>query len=473
MSMTMARDNERTDAGPPGGRWPGPSARAGWVMFDWACQPFFTLVTTFIFAPFFAAAVASSPVRGQELWGYATGFAGLVIALCSPALGSIADASGPRKPWIAAFGGLLVLGCGMMWWAVPGAPAAVAIALAGFVIATVGAEFASVFNNAMMPSLAPASRLGRLSGLGWAMGYLGGLVSLALTLVFLAAPPETGRTIAGLVPAFGLDPATHEGDRIAGPFAALWFAVFVLPLFLLTPDMPSSGRSLAQAAREGTGNLARTVRGLSGQRDLFRFLLANMIYADGLVALFAFGGIYAAGTFGWRTTEIGIFGILLTITGTIGALAGGRLDDLFGPRAVVSGSLVLLIVAVLGILGTTRDAVLFIVQVAPAVPGDGLFASTSERAYLALGLLIGVVAGPLQAASRTLLVRLAPPRDIGQCFGLFALSGKVTSFLGPTLVAVLTGITGSQRAGVAVLLAFFVTGLVLIRSLSAGSGGAR
>jgi UMF1 family MFS transporter len=242
---------------------------------------------------------------------------------------------------------------------------------------------------------------------------------------------------------------------------------------MLTPDMPSRGRSLAQAAREGTESLVRTVRGLSGQRDLFRFLLANMIYADGLVALFAFGGIYAAGTFGWHTTEIGIFGILLTITGTVGALAGGRLDDLFGPRAVVSGSLVLLIVAVLGILGTTRDAVLFAVPVAPPVAGDGLFAATSERAYLALGLLIGIVAGPLQAASRTLLVRLAPPGDIGQCFGLFALSGKVTSFLGPTLVAVLTGLTGSQRAGVAVLLAFFAAGLVLIRSLSAGSGDTR
>ena len=453
--------------------WPGPAARAGWVMFDWACQPFFTLVTTFIFAPFFAAALAADPVEGQELWGYATGAAGLVIALCSPALGAVADASGPRKPWIAAFGALLVVGSAMLWWAVPGAPGAVAIALTGFVVATIGVEFASVFNNAMMPGLAPASRLGRLSGLGWAMGYLGGLVSLALTLAFLAAPPQTGLTLAGIPPAFGLDPATHGGDRVTGPFAALWFAVFVLPMFLLTPDMPRTGRPLAAAAREGMAGLARTVRGLRGQRDLFRFLLANMIYADGLVALFAFGGIYAAGTFGWTTTEIGVFGILLTVTGTLGALAGGRLDDRFGPRAVVSASLVVLILAVIGILGTTRDGVLFVIAAAPPVPGDGLFATTPERVYLGLGLLIGLVAGPLQAASRTLLVRLAPPRDIGQCFGLFALSGKVTSFLGPTLVALVTGLMGSQRAGVAVLLAFFAAGLVLIRSLSAGSGGAR
>ncbi len=461
------------DASSRGGRWPGRPARLGWVMFDWACQPFFTLVTTFIFAPFFAAALAPSPVEGQELWGYATGFAGLVIALCSPALGAVADASGPRKPWIAGFGALLVTGCAMLWWAAPGMPGAVAIALAGFMIATVGAEFASVFNNAMMPSLAPASRLGRLSGLGWAMGYLGGLVSLGLTLAFLAAPPDTGRTLIGLVPAFGLDPATHEGDRATGPFAAAWFLLFVLPLFLLTPDMPSRGRSLAEAAREGVAGLLRTVRGLRGRRDLARFLLANMIYADGLVALFAFGGIYAAGAFGWSTTEIGIFGIMLTVTGTIGALVGGRLDDLFGPRAVVSASLVLLIVAVVGILGTTRDGILFVVAVAPPTPGDGLFVAASERMYLALGLLIGLVAGPLQAASRTLLVRLAPPDDIGQCFGLFALSGKVTSFLGPTLVAVITGLAESQRAGVAVLLVFFATGLVLIRSLSAGSAGAR
>ncbi len=441
--------------------WPPARARVAWMFFDWAAQPFFTLVTTFVFAPFFAAALAPDAVTGQELWGYATGAAGLVIALTSPVLGSISDAAGPRKPWIAAFGAMLALGCAALWFAVPGAPHAVAIALTAFVVATIGAEFATVFNNAMMPRLAPPEALGRLSGRGWAMGYAGGLLSLVVVLGFMAASPDTGKTVLGFDPLFGLDPAAREGDRASGPFSALWFIVFVLPMFLLVPDVPKPERPLGEAARQGLRELAATIRGLSGMRDLARFLLSNMIVADGLAALFAFAGIYGAGVFGWGAVEIGIFGILLTITGTIGAIAGGRLDDAFGPRFVIIGSLAVLIAAALGIVGTDRSTALFVWP--SAAPGaGGLYATLSERVYVGLGLLIGIVAGPMQAAARTLLVRLAPPERVGQCFGLFALSGKATSFVGPTLVALATGLFDSQRAGLAVLILFFAAGIVLM-----------
>ncbi|MCX7329221.1 MAG: MFS transporter [Hyphomicrobiales bacterium] len=418
-------------------------------MFDWAAQPFFTLITTFIFAPFFASALASDPAQGQALWGYATGAAGLAIALLSPLLGGVADMTGPRKPWIASFGALLVLGAGLLWFAVPGHPSAVPIALAGFVLAAIGAEFATVFNNAMMTQLVPPHRIGRLSGAGWAMGYLGGLVSLVLVLGFLAANPETGRTLLGLSPAFGLDPALREGDRISGPLTALWFVVFVAPLFLFTPDLPKTGVSLRQAAGRGLGQLRETLREVRRWPSMARFLIANMVYQDGLVALFAFGAIYAAGVFGWSTIEVGIFGILLTVTGTFGALAGGRLDDRFGGRPVVLGSIAVLIVTCLGIL------------------------SLGEQVYLGLGMLIGLVAGPLQAASRSLLARLSPPEKGGQFFGLFALSGKVTSFMGPTLVALATDITNRQEAGLAVLILFFVSGAALLWGVKAPSAAGR
>jgi UMF1 family MFS transporter len=458
---------------PDARRWPPASARVAWLLFDCATQPFFTLVTTFVFAPYFASVLARDPVQGQALWGYATGAAGLLIAVGSPALGAIADAAGPRKPWIALFGALLMAGSALLWFAAPGAPHAVAIALAGFVIGTIGAEFATVFNNAMMPTLAPPERLGRLSGTGWAAGYAGGLVALALTLALLSASPETGRTLAGIAPILGLDPAMAEGDRIVGPLTALWFAVFVLPMFLLTPDRPPGGLPLGAAAREGLAGLAGLLRGLRDQPDLARFLLANMVYSDGLVALFALGGIYAAGTFGWGTIQIGIFGILLIVSGTIGALLGGRLDDRFGPRAVIMGGVAGLLLAALGILGTTRDTVLFVIAVAPPPPGGGLYSGTAEKAYVALGLVIGFVAGPVQAASRTLLIRLSPPADIGRSFGLFALSGKVTSFVGPTLAALATSLAGSQRAGVAVVALFFAAGLALLARVNAGSGASR
>lgn len=452
----------------------GRAALIGWILFDWAAQPYFTLITTFVYAPFFASAIAADPASGQALWGFATSAAGLTIALASPVLGTVADAGGPRKPWIAGFGALLVIGTALLWFGVPGDPASVPIALSAYILATIGAEFATVFNNAMMPSLVPPERLGRLSGTGWAMGYVGGLVSLVVTLGFLAANPQTGRTILGLIPLFGLDAGMHEGDRAAGPLSAVWFIVFVLPMFLFTPDY-AARRPIRAAIREGLATLRRTLRELPHARDAALFLVANMIYTDGLVALFAFGGIYAAGTFGWGTIEIGSFGILLTITGTLGAYFGGKLDDRLGPKPVILGSLAILIGVGVAILSIDRDHVGFIIAVAPPQPQGGLFSGTAERIYVLLGLLIGIAAGPMQAASRTLLIRLAPGDRVAQFFGLFALSGKVTSFVGPFLVGAVTAATASQRGGMAVLIGLFAIGaFLLIRvSVSGGSGARR
>lgn len=437
-------------------------AIAGWLLFDWACQPFFTLVTTFVFAPYFASVVVSDPVQGQALWGYATGAAGLVLALLSPVLGSVADATGAKKPWIAAFGSLLVMGCALLWLAVPGAPAGtVALVLFAYALATVSAELATVFNNAMMPSLVPPEKLGRLSGTGWAVGYAGGLVSLVIVLGFLAAQPGTGLTLLGLPPLFGLDPAAHEGDRIAGPLTAAWFALFVLPLLLFTPDLARTRRTLGAATREGLANLRLTIGEARRDASIWRFLAANMIYQDGLVALFAFGGIYGAGVFGWSTVELGLFGILLTVTGTIGALIGGRIDDAIGAKPVILGSLAALAIVCVGILSLGRGHVAFVIPVAEGGTG-GLYDGLPERIFLGLGLVIGAVAGPLQASSRSLLARIAPPEKAGRYFGLLALSGKVTSFLGPLMVALATQIAGTQAAGPAILIVFFAAGALLL-----------
>src|ERR1700710_1590790 len=367
--------------------YPPRAAVISWIFFDWAAQPYFTLITTFVFAPYFATHVASDPANGQSLWGFATAGAGLMIALLSPVLGAIADASGRRKPWIAAFGTLLVIGSCLMWIGKPGDPSVILPLLIAFAIATVGVEFATVFNNAMMPSLVPPDRIGRLSGTGWATGYVGGILSLILVLGFLAANPDTGRTLFGFTPLFGLDPVTHQGDRITGPLTGIWFIIFVLPMFLLTPDYPAK-RPVRDALREGLIELRQTLRELPKRKSMAAFLLANMIYTDGLVSLYAFGGIYAAGTFGWNTIELGTFGIILAIAGTLGGWLGGKLDDALGPKHVIAGSMLVLLFAVVAILLVDRDTVFF-VNVAPPVPGGALFASAAERAYLVLGCLIG------------------------------------------------------------------------------------
>jgi UMF1 family MFS transporter len=441
-------------------KYPRRAAVISWIFFDWAAQPYFTLITTFVFAPYFASFVAPDPASGQALWGLATAAAGLMIALMSPVLGAIADASGRRKPWIAGFGALLVLGSGLMWIGKPGDPGIVAPLLLAYAIASVGAEFATVFNNAMMPTLVPPHQIGRLSGTGWATGYLGGIVSLILVLGFLAANPETGRTLFGLTPLFGLDSVTHQGDRITGPLTGIWFIIFVLPMFLLTPDYPAK-LPVRAALREGLFELRQTLGELPQRQSMATFLLANMIYTDGLVSLFAFGGIYAAGTFGWQTIQIGTFGIILTIAGTLGAWLGGKLDDRLGPKRVISGSMWILLLAIAAILLVDKDSVLFI-KVDPPQPDGALFSGAAERAYLVLGCLIGAAGGPLQAASRTLLIRLAPKDRIAQYFGLFALTGKVTSFIGPLLIGAITAVTASQKAGMAVLVVFFVAGLLLL-----------
>jgi MFS transporter, UMF1 family len=441
-------------------KYPPRSAVISWIFFDWAAQPYFTLITTFVFAPYFATHVAADPASGQSLWGFATGAAGLVIAVMSPILGAIADASGRRKPWIAVFGALLVIGASLMWFGKPGDTRVIPFLLFAYGLATVGVEFATVFNNAMMPTLVPPDRIGRLSGTGWATGYIGGILSLILVLGFLAASPESGRTLFGFTPLFGLDPVTHQGDRITGPLTGVWFVIFVLPMFLLTPDYPAK-QPVREALRKGLIELRDTLRDLPKQKSIAAFLLANMIYTDGLVSLFAFGGIYAAGTFGWNTIQIGTFGIVLAIAGTFGGWLGGKLDDAFSPKYVIAGSMCMLLFATVAILLVAKDRILFF-QVTPPVPGGALFASAAERAYLVLGCLIGAAGAPLQAASRSLLIRIAPRDRVAQYFGLFALTGKVTSFVGPLLIGVITALTANQKAGMAVLVLFFVAGMALL-----------
>lgn len=448
----------------------GRAARAGWILFDWALQPFFTLVTTFVFAPYVATVLAPDAAQGQAWWGYATAAAGFVLAILAPVLGAVADASGRRKPWIAAATAILGIACASLWFTAPGAAHALAIALVAFAVATVAAEIAAVFNNAMMTSLVPKDRLGRLSGAGWAAGYAGGLISLVIVLGFLTADPQSGRTYFGISPLFGLDPAQREGDRAVGPFSALWMTLFLVPLFLFTPDRPAGGIGLARAARDGFARLAATWAEARRDPRLPTFLVANMVWQDGLVALFALSGIYGAGVFGWGTLELGLFGIMLTFVGVAGSLIGGRLDDRLGPRAVIFGALAVLVAVCCVTLSLGRETIFFVIPVAPAMPGDGLFASWPERVFMAAGLFIGMVAGPLQASSRTLLTRLAPPDASGRYFGLFAMSGRLTSFAAPLLIAVATQISGTQAAAPAVLIVVFALGALLLARVVARDG---
>ncbi|MFO7478809.1 MAG: MFS transporter [Methyloceanibacter sp.] len=437
-------------------------ARLGWVMFDWAAQPFYTLVVTFLFAPYFVNGFMADPARGAALWAYATGIAELIAALAAPVLGAVADTGQPRKPWIAGFSVLLVAGLCGLWLAAPGQTHLMPVVLLAFGLATIGAELATVFTNAMMSSLVSGRKLGTLSGNGWAAGYVGGLLSLVVFAGLLVADHNTGKTLLGLPPLLPLDPETREGDRLVGPFAALWYLVFVLPLFLYTPDRPPGPRQ----ARAVTAGLAQLIRSL---KELVRhhsqvalFLLARMLYADGLGAVFAFGGIYAATVFGWGAMELGLFGIVLTVAGTIGALLGGPLDDRLGSKTVIVAGLLLFIAGAIGVLSVDQSHVLFTLPVEPKSPGSAPFASIGEQVLLGFGILIGLASGPVQASSRTMLARMCPPEKLTEFFGFFAFSGKVTAFAAPLAIGVVTHATASLRIGIASCLVFLLAGLLLL-----------
>ena len=443
------------------------AALTGWVLFDWAAQPFYTLILTFLFAPYFANAVVGDPAWGQAIWGYAAAVAGILVAIGSPLLGALADGRGRRKPWIALFSLVLAAGMATLWFAAPGtAGLALWVILLAFVVATVAAEFTTVFTNSIMPTLVPPDRMGRLSGIGWGVGYAGGLVSLIIMAGLIVTVPSTGKTLLGLEPLLHLDTAAREGDRLVGPFSAAWFLIFMIPFFLFVPDkrrvMPANHHETSAAAE-----LWSTLRDLPNHRDMLIFLIARAIYVDGLSAIFVFGGIYGASVFGWQAFELGLFGIILTLTGAIGAVIGGFLDDRWGAKRVIVASLVILLAGSLGILSVSTAHVLFSIGVVAKVPGSAPFSSTGELVYLVFAILIGVVAAPVQAASRSLLARLAPPDKMTQYFGLFAFSGKVTAFAAPFLIATVTTATGSQRAGMAVIAAFLLTGMVLMFTVRA------
>ena len=434
---------------------------AGWMMFDWAAQPFFTVVITFIFGPYFVSQLATDPDLGQAWWGYAVAVSGLIIAILSPVLGSIADVIGPRKPWIASFAVVKVLALIGLWWAAPGTPLIYPFVL--IVLASIAAEFSIVFNDSMMPRLVGPDSVGRISNIAWGLGYLGGMIALIAVIALMAGSPETGKTMIGIEPIFGLDPATGEGARATGPLAAIWYLVFVLPMFLFTPDIYRTA-SVSHAVRTGLAELAGTISEVRERAGILRFLIARMIYQDGVNGLLALGGTFAALMFGWQTMEIGIFGIILNVVAIGGCLWASRLDLKLGSKAIVVLSLVALLAATLGIISTGPGFTLFGLVPLGSEDSGGLFGTPAEKVYILFGLLIGLSFGPVQASSRSYLARSVHPGEAGRYFGLYALAGRATSFLAPFSVATVTLWSGSARVGMAALLVFFIAGLAILLS---------
>lgn len=423
----------------------------GWYFFDFASQPYNTLLLTFIFGPYVVSLVGDGSAA-QVIWGYGVGLAGLAIALLSPVLGAIADKTGRRMGFIILFSLLYVLGAWGLWWSAPDSFNIWWVMLS-FSIGLIGMEFATTFTNAMLPDLGAREELGRISGSGWAFGYLGGVLALAIMLVFFAEG-SSGTTLIGIAPLFGFDPVAREGTRFVGPFTALWFIVFMIPFFLWVREPRRSGESIRNAVVRALPDTLATLRALPANRSLMAYLLSSTFYRDALNGMYAVGGIYAAGVLGWSVTSVGVFGILAAITGAIFAWWGGRLDSRLGPKPVIVLSVLLLTLVCLGVIFITREEV-FGVSVGPE-------SFLPDLAFYVMGCLIGAGGGILQSASRTMMVRQAHPERMTEGFGLYALSGKAMSWIAPLSIGVTTQITGSQQSGILPLIGLFLIGLVLL-----------
>ncbi len=425
----------------------------GWWFFDWASQPYNTLLMTFIFGPYVKDLLGDG-TSAQAVWGYGIGAAGLIIAVFSPLLGAIADKAGGRLRFIWLFSVMYVLGAWGLWYAEPGNYNLILIMLS-FAIGMIGMEFATNFTNAMLPDLGPAEEMGRVSGTGWAFGYLGGMIALIIMLTLLAESATTGKTLIGIDPIFGLDAASREGTRAVGPLTAIWYVVFMIPFFLWVREPRRPGAlSIRAAAATAWPDLRAHLAELPRRSSLFAYLLSSMFYRDALNGIYVFGGIYAAGVLNWSVIDVGIFGILGTITGALFAWLGGKADSRFGPKPVIAATVLGLALVSLAIIFVTRGSVFGI----PVGPESRL----PDIAFYILGGMIGAGGGALQSASRTMMVRQAEPERMTEAFGLYALAGKATSFIAPLGIAVTTDLTGSQQLGILPIVVLFVIGLVAL-----------
>lgn len=454
-SQLLSATGDHAASGP--GQW-------SWAIFEWARNPYVILITIYIFAPYFSNTVVGDPIRGQAIWGNINGIAGFFIACLGPVLGAIADTGGKRKPWIAFFIAVMVPAIFLLWWAMPGGEGLSILAIAALIVLiAVAFEFSAVFHNSMLPAVAPHERIGFLSGLGLALGNAGALLILCFMLWAFMLPGVVPWGFVPDTPLFGLDPAAHENSRITGPIVAVWMLVFSLPLLLWTPDVKGEGVPVGTAIRRGVGSVVGTVKKLRHYRNIAIYLAARMFYNDGKTAVLVFGGVYAAGIFGWDVLTLTIYGIVLSVFAVGGGFFGGWLDDTFGSKVAILVSIGGTCIGLVLAISMTPTEIFFFIPydaaTAPPVWDLPFFATLPELMYLIVVLVIAICITAAYANSRTMLARIAPVSKMSEFFGIYALSGTATAFLGPLLVGAATHFFQSQRLGFASILVLLVIGL--------------
>lgn len=426
-----------------------------WALWDWGSAAFNAVVTTFVFSTYLASTAFVDPavvsaaggddtdpalVRAladnASLVGWALMIAGLLIAVLAPVLGQRSDGSGRRKLWLGINTFVVVLAMGAMFF-VQAAPDYLVLGATLLAVGNIFFEFAGVNYNAMLVQVSTKQNMGRVSGFGWGMGYVGGIVLLILLLaLFIQSFGVDGQ--AGLL---GIPTDGGLYIRVAVLASAVWFAVFAIPVLVRVPEAPARERGDRVGFFRSYAVLWGTITKLwHGNRQVLMFLLASAVFRDGLAGVFTFGAIIAAQVFGFSSSEVLYFAVAANVVAGVTTILAGRLDDRFGPKAVIMTSLGGLVVA-----GT---AVLFI--------------GTAALGFWIAGLILTAFVGPIQTASRSFLARITPAGREGEIFGLYATTGRAVSFLAPGLFALFVAVSGSTRLGILGIVLVLLAGLLLM-----------
>jgi len=395
------------------------------ALYDFANSAFTTIIITFIFSTYFAKQIAPNPVLGQSYWGWTIGFTGLLVALIGPLIGSFADKKNCTEFFIKLFTIICIILTSFLWFSKPSEKyllyTLIIVALANFFY-----ELSLIFYNSILKRISNYNNLGKSSGFSFALGYIGGILILIVCIKIF---------IDNDVLPFGLSKENSENIRATSIVVALWYLFFSIPfLFSLKKKIKNK--------IEKSSNNIKKIKNLfwdKGLNNLGKFLLARMLYADGLNAIIIMGGIFAVGVFNLEIKDLLVLSVLMNITAFIGAIIGGYANDKFSSKSVIIFSL-------LGLIFSSA-IILFI---------------KTKIFFLIFASINGFFIGPIQSASRVFITKSIDENNQASGFGLFALSGKLTSFIGPLLVSTLTYISNSQRIGFSAAIILLVIGLLVL-----------
>jgi UMF1 family MFS transporter len=442
-----------------------------WAIFEGGRDPYVILITIYIFMPYVAASMVGDPVRGQELISRFQQYAGWIVMATAPFLGASIDKLGPRKGWLAlAVSGMVPL-IATLWFAKPdGSGLSIITTMTIALVVNVLFTYSEVLHNSLLVRAAGLGSAHRASGLALSLGNAASVLALGFTAWAFALPGKVDWSWVPAAPLFGLDPATHEPERVVAILAAGLLALGSLPLFLFTPDAPRTGVSVPRAFAAGAAELFGMLKTVGRYRDAVTYLVSRMLFVDGMNGVLFFFGVLAAGVMKWGPLELLASGIILSILAVFGGFVGHWLDEHLGPKNALRIEIFMAILGLTALLGMAPDRILYIWSYDPAAHAPlwkgPVFTTWPSLIFLLIGFSNAVFITGQYASSRTALTRLTPPEQTGAFFGVYALSGVATAWLAPSLVNLGTRITHTQQGGFAtiiLLLGLGLTGLFFVR----------